>query len=177
MPEPANLPGQAHPGEHLDKVRRAWPPAIAHIPAEISISHLLSSSVRRLNVNTESTARTATLKYAVNRNSDARSDSLRWLQDAIEVDVPGSAAQQVTLGGSNSSLEKNNVFGTEPKVYSGVARASCSHCAAAHLLVIHQSCWQYPGMRMPEHARRSHLMRVESNQCNVRVGCAHDYIK
>ena len=51
----------------------------------------------------------------------AISTALRLLQDAIEVDVTGSAAQQATLGGSDSSLEKNNVFGTEPKVYTGVS--------------------------------------------------------
>jgi len=61
-----------------------------------------------------------------------RTDLLRWLQDAIEVDVTGSAAQQVTTGGSKSSLENNNVFGTEPKVYSGVPRMSYSRCTAAH---------------------------------------------
>ena len=45
------------------------------------------------------------------------------------MDVTGSAAQQATLGGSNSSLEKNNVFGTEPKVYTGAAGMSCMTCS------------------------------------------------
>ena len=52
-------------------------------------------------------------------------------QDAIEVDVTGSAAvQQVTLGGSDSSLEKNNVYGIEPKVYTG---GVCMPCAIVDL--------------------------------------------
>ena len=41
------------------------------------------------------------------------------------MDVTGSAAQQVTLGGSDSSLEKNNVYGIEPKVYTGGSFPSC----------------------------------------------------
>ena len=74
-----------------------------------------------------------------------RTDSVRWLQDAIEVDVTGSAAQQVTTGGSKSSLENNNVFGTEPKVYSGVSRMSHTHCTAVYVWDTRtrgcQVCW------------------------------------
>jgi len=65
-----------------------------------------------------------------------RTDSVMWLQDAIEVDVTGSAAQQVTTGGSKSSLENNNVFGTEPKVYSGVQRKSYTRYTAAQLCIM-----------------------------------------
>ena len=47
------------------------------------------------------------------------------------MDVTGSAAQQVTTGGSKSSLENNNVFGTEPKVYSGLPCMLYLRCTAA----------------------------------------------
>ena len=45
------------------------------------------------------------------------------------VDVAGSGIDnksQGTRGGSDSSLEKNNVYGIEPKVYTGVAAHICA---------------------------------------------------
>lgn len=48
------------------------------------------------------------------------------------VDVAGSGIDnksQGTRGGSDSSLEKNNVYGIEPKVYTGAAVHCIKRCA------------------------------------------------
>lgn len=45
---------------------------------------------------------------------------VRLQQNAIEVDVSGSSARggvATTRGGSDTSLENNNVFGLEPRAY------------------------------------------------------------
>lgn len=46
---------------------------------------------------------------------------MKLTQDAISVDVSNAVAQTVTSsltkGGSDTSLENNNVYGLEPKVY------------------------------------------------------------
>ncbi|GAB4822065.1 hypothetical protein N2152v2_009111 [Parachlorella kessleri] len=68
---------------------------------------------------------------------------VRLTQEAIEVDVSGSSSGgRLTKGGSNTSLENNNVYGLEPKQYvdidsqTGEASTTGSTTAVAATVVV-----------------------------------------